>query len=432
MGPKGGVAVLPERVRSRRQGRGFLGDITFYSQSTGEITGEVISQTGEKAYATATSSADVAGNHFGPFGAEVDHELVLERLEGEFLPTISGTIQDPDVRTEIVGWVTDDYRTLSDILLDPLLAEQDPLDDLSFRERLEIPWPAVLEHADITTQLIPVNSLLARTNPGRPETDVPSFLWEGLRDAPSLVLNRGRTVAGAAGSANLQWQFGWKPLLSDLKNLIEFGDKTSKRLARLQRLVKGMLKTGAYIDRVSQQPTTEQVNFAVDDTPFAGMGPVLVDVTKATEIKRWGTVSYVLKPEAAAAFQRYVSEEPQWASINATYGLYWRNPAALWEVLPWSWLVDWFVPIQDLLEQYQGLVPVEAVAVCVMTQSTTTVTFGQTYHDELVVRPTTLKRITKERRVLAPDGSLPYIEGAGPMIDLRRLGILVSIWAQRR
>jgi hypothetical protein len=138
-------------------------------------------------------------------------------------------------------------------------------------------------------------------------------------------------------------------------------------------------------------------------------------------------------PEEVGRFRALSQGDRVWLASKVAFGLHSRNPATLWEVLPWSWFVDWIIPVQELLNTYGGLLPVYPRNVNVMTKTQTDFVFrnmdSNAYWQMDV--PASYRRETKERVVLAPDGSLPQIAGGHPTIDLHRLGILASIRARR-
>jgi hypothetical protein len=115
-------------------------------------------------------------------------------------------------------------------------------------------------------------------------------------------------------------------------------------------------------------------------------------------------------------------------AVKIAYGIHAQNPASLWEVIPWTWLADWFAPIQDLLQRYNGVLPLVIDNLCVMTTTETQFRFKLSDHPWVRWKPDEFRRTTKERSVQAPDGTLPDLYG-GPksFLDLNQVGILLSL-----
>lgn len=417
-----------ERYRSDASGFGQFGTAGLWRH--GDWYETKISQTGKPTFATTKWMYDTTGEHFDPVTqAEKDHSLYFETFEMDRVLAFRGESDSDSNGTsfKLLDWVPSEMRLLFQNHLDkdvPLSYEAPP-------------W---LEHIDLWDRLSPVTDLLARTNPNVPETDIPSFLFESIRDAPSLIYNTGQTLLGRLGSSNLNWHFGWKPLLADLKNLITTMEISQKKLRQLQNGAnRGALKITASVE-AHEATETSSYEMKISDFggPFDQAFPEFVDpyveVTKHTKVERWGKVRYALRDDWIAAWKRLPNDEKLWKATRVAFGLHAQNPAALWEVLPWSWFIDWFAPFQELLATYNNFVPVQVVNLNLMTQETTTFSFGAIDIPWLEFNaPTTLVRTTKSRDVMSPDGELPNLHKVGvQLLGIRQLGILGSIAAVRR
>lgn len=396
-----------------------------------------MSQKGQPTFANFTYCEDVIGEHFDSLtGAELDHDFYLDRIEADHVPAFNGEFQysdSPPLYVRARGWVPMDYV----IAINP---------NTQFAPRPDnFGYPEWCEHLALFGQLSPVTNLLSMTNPNVPETDIPSFVIEGLRGLPELIYNKGTTLLSSTANFNLQWEFGWKPLLSDLSNLIAFGSTVDKRLSVLQKAVaRGSLKATRRIERVSDS-TTEPIEVRMQlletdpyDSFFDGFGNPTITVTRETVLERWGTVRYTLPQSFLSSWKALPYSEKRWLAMRQAYGLHFQNPSALWEIIPWSWLVDWFIPFQKLLDTYNNFVPFEIKNLCVMTKATTRFTFGSVDHDFLSWDgPGSMVRTTLRREVLPYDyewtGELPILHDVGlPIWSNRQVGILASIFGQRK
>lgn len=419
-----------ERFRSDHSGPGFSGEAGLWRD--GDWYEVYVPQTGQPTFVNSRWCYDTADEHFDPVtGAEKDHDFFLESLEGDSVPRFNCDYDSDHDGTsfKLRNWVVSDLRSFQE----SLLASESGAEDVSFD-------PEWLWHLDLFDRLSPVTDLLARTNPNVPKTDIPSFLFESLRDAPSLIYNSGQTLLGRLGSSNLNWQFGWKPLIADLGNLLSFAESTAKQLRRLQRAVKkGRYRAKASLE-YHEDTVTSSFEMKINDNhgpfqlAFPSFEDPLVEVTKHTTISRWGVVSYSLDDEWVRMWKRLDFDEKKFLAMRSAFGLHAQNPAALWEIIPWSWFIDWFIPMQELLSTYNNFVPVKVQNLCVMTNQVTDFSFGATNFDWLNLdAPTRFRRVTKGRQVLSPEGELPILHKVGvQLLGPRQLGILGSIAAGRR
>jgi hypothetical protein len=139
--------------------------------------------------------------------------------------------------------------------------------------------------------------------------------WKGAKGSPSI----GKTVA----QNWLQLQYGWKPLLSDIEGFLKIMGNISSTNDFVQK-VRGSAKA------------TKQF---VDKTYPPGNSIIGFGNTGVTTHTVQTSVKYVL---------RMRMDNPL-AALFAQTGF--TNPVALgWELLPFSFVADWFLPIGDYLE----------------------------------------------------------------------------------
>lgn len=136
----------------------------------------------------------------------------------------------------------------------------------------------------------------------------------------------GLSTSKSLASNWLQLQYGWKPLLKDIENLSTvFGNLTS---------------AGRQVHRVTGSGSA--MNELTVAYPPGDQSIGLSNTGKTTHISRHTVklgVSYVIDDDATAFF----------AQLGFT------NPINLaWEVLPFSFVVDWFLPIGSFLESHSA------------------------------------------------------------------------------
>lgn len=281
--------------------------------------------------------------------------------------------------------------------------------------------------------------LLANSNPATPDISLPNFLFE-LKDVPDMIRQGGRLAhairngkpwkrlirpgkaAQDMASANLAIQFGWMPFVSDLQKLITFQsslDKTKKKFEQLQS-GKGL--------RVRQSLGQDQDEYSISWPLWSGdWGPYYADCKVSRVTKSWGVARW--KPTGAFPLPSSDSDLRKRAlglSLD-------QVPIAIWEALPWSFLVDYFFNVGNLLQAANRVVATP-VSACVMTAYTTNVTHkGAAYHGRKhVLTGGTAKFWRNTRHPMAYVGSNPLDHlSFFRVMNPKQLSILASLHVTR-
>lgn len=263
----------------------------------------------------------------------------------------------------------------------------------------------------------------ARTNPSRPYVDLPVSLAE-LREIPDLIRGFGNNLLQRVANANLRYQFGLAPLASDLAKMTRLLTTVEKRLEEIKRLFgkKGLRRT-------------------------VSMGEWSTSGTFGTQLHSRGADIYVQAPYRSLVQKRVHCRwlptvaipnnlgVPQWvldrlhgAMLGMT-GRAWNSTktSQLWNALPWSWLIDWFTNIGDLLEAQRNHVPAALDTLCVMTHTQTVIFFPPLAYDNISFSGGGLELEEKRRQrlSLAPAAHLPFLSA-------NQVGLLGSIVASKR
>lgn len=235
---------------------------------------------------------------------------------------------------------------------------------------------------DSTSASAAMSKAMARTNPSRAVVSVPTFIGE-LKDFPSLIrqggnlalklkkrskrLRRGKRLKEAADTY-LAYKFAIAPMISDLQKLMNFQQSAQQRMDELDRLYsKGGLKRRVFIS--SDSGSTSQQNVAVESTLSA---VVRCNIDTSTHMDRWCTLRWT--PILGPGYSN--DKEKEQLAQRLVLGL---NAHSLvttaWELLPWSWMIDWFSNCQDLIEGHNNTVPAIAIGRCTMTHYYTTISY---------------------------------------------------------
>jgi hypothetical protein len=226
---------------------------------------------------------------------------------------------------------------------------------------------------------------IANMNPNTPTTDLPVFIAE-LKDLPhmihqigDLIRSRGRKRPNA-GSSYLAYAFGWKPLISDLLAMIDLTEETEKRQKYLQRLAKG-----TRIKRKLGSGTGDQ-SISGLNTWSGATGSAVTFYTQHSVWESWYTAwakCFIPIPSFEATHA---------AAFRAVRGLSGPSLSQAWELLPWSWLVDYFTTFGDYLAATRGGIPFTWTDLCVMRRS------AVLREDSLVSNPKNLSFVPGTRR----------------------------------
>lgn len=204
---------------------------------------------------------------------------------------------------------------------------------------------------------------LARTNPSRPYVD-PGLLLQDLKDIPGMIRDLGRFITSGYKIVSplmlshgfISWEFGWAPLIDDIKKLLDFHSAVEKRKKELQKLRNGGLRR-----RYSARAVTQQFQFLGMYTPALYGGSPQANVYAEATSNKWVTVRYV----PTADTPPLDANDQEALARSLVFGLN-LSVSSIWELLPWSWLVDWCSSVGDVLATTRNVLHTETKDVCLM------------------------------------------------------------------
>ncbi|UJQ85697.1 MAG: putative maturation protein [Hampduvirus faecihabitans] len=258
----------------------------------------------------------------------------------------------------------------------------------------------------------------ARTNPSRPHILLPTAVFE-LRDVPRLLKLAGGSLLRKGAGANLSYEFGWKPLLNDIKSLLDFDTAYTKRREEIEKLMSnGGLKRRVRLGGSSV--STTGTKGLVLSSPYA----LRVEGTPTTTTTReyWATLRWMPNP----TFTGQTDAKRNAALRRTLLGL---DPSQItqnvWNALPWTWLLDWTGNVGSFLEASNNSVAYlpQQVNVMIMTKTERKWTLSRIPTGmSLSVSEPLATRVTKQRTLTSPSlsASIPFLNG-------RQMGILASL-----
>jgi len=221
-----------------------------------------------------------------------------------------------------------------------------------------------------------VTDAIARTNPSRPSL-IPLEYLQDLKDIPKLLRDveriRNRKLAlnltpKELANQNLLFQFGLLPLIDDVQRLLHFQHYANKRLEELNKLYSPLgLRRSIRVGKASNHMTRSNVT--------TGLGYATVSCKRETITRgeKWVTVRW--KPTVIPAWSKSdegrIRKAREVASGLTPEGI----SQGLWELLPWSFIVDWFTNLGDFAILHSNTVPAQSGSYNVMQHTLTTDTY---------------------------------------------------------
>lgn len=212
----------------------------------------------------------------------------------------------------------------------------------------------------------------AKARPGQAQASMGQFLAE-LRDLPQVPLrgslkgynrlvhkyggnphslpNVLKAQLGAfrgLGSEYLNLVFGWEPFVRDLRQMYNLYKTMDKQLAQLVRDNGRSIRRRATVKSDSSSDSAQGTYpypfyYAYGAPPslwFKGTSTVVASVRTHERVWFSGNFRYYIPDIGSSAWTR-----------RAKMALFGANPSPelLWEILPWSWLIDWFSNVGDVM-----------------------------------------------------------------------------------
>jgi hypothetical protein len=169
--------------------------------------------------------------------------------------------------------------------------------------------------------------------------------------------------------ALLWFRWGWKPLVSDIQKMFSFHDAAFERIVWLSRLQSGdrVLKRRATIRNTTDQDSPSTVAMKSVGANIQGRRTVVY-----TE-KVWTTVKWKLSTGVSITGVG-LELDPLWVKAQQlTYGITCQDALqALWQIMPWSWFVDWFLHVSTIMDATNNTIPLTWGDICVMRHTTAT------------------------------------------------------------
>lgn len=270
----------------------------------------------------------------------------------------------------------------------------------------------------------------AMANPAnaRNAVSLPVSLIE-LREFPRLLKNVFNTSPARIAGSYVEYKFGYAPMVSDLQKLFQLPKTIEDRIAQLN-----FLRTKEKVSRTRTVWSADREADPTTVTPISWYGGFQTTclVTRRTSIDVQVTSSWRIQDSINSL------TDPEMASLawKLSLGL---TPQAIisqgWDLLPWSWLIDWFTNFGDFISLTNN-----SVAYLGGPGSVSTVEDTILKYSWRVVPPTSPERWFNtlsfrdgvfRRRDWTRGIHVTYPSITGPFLDGSQTSILASIASSR-
>jgi hypothetical protein len=270
--------------------------------------------------------------------------------------------------------------------------------------------------------------ILAKTNPSQAHVSVPTFVGE-LKDLPGLVRGYGRNLLKNAANGYLSWRWAIKPMISDLRKLLNFTKAVDDRTMMLMKLRDGRTLR----KRVKLGEGKGGLSPGIYTVESKSGGGLSCTFEENHAYKAWGSAQWKLLPDSQLPTLGYGPLKQ--LAKELTFGFTSHEAlATAWELTPWSWLADWFANTGKIIAATNNTVGCTWSHICYMRTSesrTQTYNFtGDAWMLEGLQNQTyILTQKRKERYVCFPAVPFPFPQL--PILTNGQWSILAALAAQR-
>jgi hypothetical protein len=229
----------------------------------------------------------------------------------------------------------------------------------------------------------------------------------------------------------LWYRWGWVPLVSDIRKMWQFTDRVNERIVWLSRLQNG--------DRTIKRKTTLRNTTDYDTPTTVQLKSVGANIQGRRTVvyteKVWATVQWKLDPTFDLSGVG-LEGDPVWdLAHRLTFGMTTQDAlTALWEISPFSWLVDWILRVQTVMDATKNTIPLTWGPICLMRHLTakSLVTPMTSSADLSWCHPTGLHQQSEDRKqrlIVSP--VLPFAPSLMPVLSAGQWSILGALAALR-
>jgi hypothetical protein len=187
----------------------------------------------------------------------------------------------------------------------------------------------------------------ARMKPTKPSMDLAVSIGE-LKDFPGMLKQLASKEIFQLPKAFLAYQFGWRPMIKEIQDLVSMTEKINRRAQWLIRNNGKPVRTRCKLAETNNNPTVEDT-FGYDAFSHSVVTQMYHTVPRSRIVRVENSAVW------ASARWRYwlppglSNVEFSTALKRELYGLSPR-PSVIYNLMPWTWLIDWFTNLGDMVE----------------------------------------------------------------------------------
>lgn len=179
--------------------------------------------------------------------------------------------------------------------------------------------------------------------------DLPSMLEQS--NIAKQLMSRHKGFLHQSAGQYLNYQFGWVPFLSDVRDFVKNSVNAQRRINQLARDNGKTVRRGGTISSAVNTITYQSWNYPESgmDAYFYRSTPSMKD-TLTVGNRFWfaGAFRYYIQKPTAGALGDFLLQ----THVNAILYGDDLSPSLLWQITPWSWLVDWWSSAGDAFANY--------------------------------------------------------------------------------
>lgn len=176
------------------------------------------------------------------------------------------------------------------------------------------------------------------------EVSIANFMWE-LREISSLIPKiRHDSFSKSIANGYLTYEFGWKPMLDDIKKLYSLMEKVQSRIDYLKSRWGKVTRLGLSQESTYSGPSTKKQTVTLD----TGSGVALEYLATA-----WNT-RYTAGGKLLHRLDWLFDADKTWRALVGSLGLD-KPGSIIWEAIPYSFLFDWFTDLDDLIARLPNI-----------------------------------------------------------------------------
>jgi hypothetical protein len=260
----------------------------------------------------------------------------------------------------------------------------------------------------------------AMTNPSSSALDLGVSVGE-IREIPHLIRERSNRILREAGNSYLTYKFGAVPIARDLINMYRLTSQVDDRVKKIEELKRRGLRNTVTLGLWSA--TGSQFRWVQTNGAFIGGNFDAETIEQVRAHVRWAPTVELSQLSNPAEIRALAIQATSGATVDFS---------TIWNLMPWSWLIDWFSSLGDYFAANRNTIPARLQELVVMRHTYTREfwpggTFADAYGVPILIEPIVGKRESKIRQPWPPDPFNVYL----PFLGSGQVAIIGALAASR-